>query len=99
VITVLSAYVMVNFAIEENAKAGLAFGKVTRQFMRTPVQLLYGFLLASGIQILSLAIPCITIVGIFLVPSAYFVGMITSSIVLARHWSVCERIEGGAAPK
>lgn len=91
-LSVLSAYVMVNFAIEENARAGLAYLKITRSLLRSPGKLLCGFLLAAGIQLCAIVIPCLTIVGIFLVPSTSFIGSLLSSIVLARHWCACNEL-------
>ncbi|MBX9723872.1 MAG: DUF4013 domain-containing protein [Candidatus Obscuribacterales bacterium] len=86
---VLCAYTMVNFAIEENAKAGLAFAKVAQRLAANPGKLLLGFALAMGIQIAAVLIPCLTLVGVFLVPSAYFAGQMVSAIVLARFWCSC----------
>jgi hypothetical protein len=85
----LTSYLMVNFAIEENVKAGLAYVKVVQVVLRAPVKLVAGFLLASGIQCLAIVIPCLTVVGVFLAPSACFIGSMVSSIVLARHWCAC----------
>ncbi len=90
VLWILCAYTMVNFAIEENAKAGLAFLKVARRIVASPGRMFLGFALALGIQVATVAIPCLTIIGIFLIPSAYFIGQIVSSIVLARFWCSCE---------
>ena len=94
--SLLSAYVMVNFALEENARAGLAYGKVARCLVRSPGRLACGFLLATGIQYLAVIVPCLTVVGIFLVPSSCFAGSIVSSIVLARHWCVCTESKAAA---
>lgn len=92
VLAILSAYVMVNFAVEENVKAGLAYIKVARSLLRSPGKLICGFLLASGIQFLAVLIPSLTVIGVFLVPSAYFIGTVVSSIVLSRHWNACNEI-------
>lgn len=85
----ISTYTMANFAIGENAKAGLAFIKVTRSIFANPDKLLAGFLLAQGIQSLAVLLPCITVIGVFLVPSVFFIGQILSALVIARHWSAC----------
>jgi len=89
---VLSAYVMVHFSLEENARAGLAYIKVAQDLCKSPRELISGFILASSIQFLFVAIPCITIIGIFVLPSSYFVGTLISAVVLARHWSSCNNI-------
>ncbi|MBX9688214.1 MAG: DUF4013 domain-containing protein [Candidatus Obscuribacterales bacterium] len=86
IMSALSSYTMVNFAIEENKKAAFSFIKVARAFLKYPTHLGGGFLLATGIQWLSVIIPCITLIGVFLVPSSFFVGQVLSSIILARHW-------------
>ncbi len=91
-LSMISSYTMVNFAVEENLKAGLAFAKSSRFLFAAPQVLIGGFLLASGIQFISIALPCITIIGIFLAPSVYFIGQIASSVVLASHWSSAQAI-------
>ncbi len=88
-----TAYVMVHFSLQENAKAGFAYIKVAREFFKSPRQLLSGFILATSIQFLFVAVPCITIIGIFVLPSSYFVGTLVSSVVLARHWSTCNNLK------
>lgn len=98
-LTLLSAYVMVNFAIEENVKAGLAYIKVARSMLKSPDKLAAGFLLALGFQFLSVLIPCLTVIGVFLVPSTYFIGSMVSSIVLARHWCACNEIKTASNPE
>jgi hypothetical protein len=88
-IALVSSYTMVNFAVEENLLAGLAYIKVLKSLLKNPAHLLSGFLLALGIQLGFVLIPCLTIIGVFLVPSSYFAGQVLSSLVLARHWAVC----------
>ncbi len=81
---------MVNFAVEENLRAGFAYIKVLKCLIKNPAQLFSGFLLAIGIQLGFVLIPCLTIIGVFLVPSSYFAGQVLSSLILARHWAVCQ---------
>ena len=89
-IAVISSYTMVNFAVEENLLAGLAYIKVLKSLLKNPAHLLSGFLLALGIQLGFVLIPCLTIIGVFLVPSSYFAGQVLSSLILARHWAICQ---------
>lgn len=87
-LSILSNYAMVNFAVEENLGAGLAYIKVSKRLLKNPLQLLSGYLLAIGVQLGFVVIPCITIIGVFLVPSTYFAGQVLSSLILAQHWAV-----------
>lgn len=89
----VSSYLMVNFAVEENIKAGFAYIKVIRSIIANPLALLSGFILASGMQSLSVIVPCATIIGIFLIPSFYFIGQVLSSLILALHWSQVNQSE------
>lgn len=93
ILSLTSAYTMVNFAVEENAKAGLAYRKIVRRLLKFPRVLITGFLLATGIQWLSIILPCLTIIGVFLIPSSFFIGQVVASVVLARHWTATESIE------
>ncbi|MBX9568427.1 MAG: DUF4013 domain-containing protein [Candidatus Obscuribacterales bacterium] len=85
--SVLSAYLMVNFAQEENTGAGMAFRKVARRILAEPLKYLSAYFLAVGIQWASFIVPCITIVGVFLLPSAFFIGQAASAAVLGRAWA------------
>jgi len=84
--SLISSYTMVNFAVEENVKAGVDYFKVIKLIASHPLQMISGFLLSSGIQIAAIALPCITVIGVFLLPSIFFVGQILSASVLAAHW-------------
>lgn len=86
-LSLLSSYLMVHFALEENGKAGLAFIKVSKVLLKNSKKLISGFFLASGIQLASLLIPVLTVIGVFLLPSVFFVGQVLSSSILALHWS------------
>jgi hypothetical protein len=96
-LALLSSYVMVNFAIEENARAGYAFVKVARSLIKSPLRLTSGFLLATGVQYMSVLLPSLTLVGIFLVPSTSFVGNLVASILLAKHWCSCNEVTFAAS--
>ena len=93
----LSAFVMVNFAIEENASAGFSYIKVAQRIWAEPQKYLSGFMLAMGLQWGAIIFPCLTIVGVFLIPSTYFVGQATSAAVLARTWSTTPLTESEKA--
>lgn len=86
-VSALSAFAMVNFALEENSAAGLSFIKVGKRVFAEPSKYFGGFLLAIGLQWAAIIIPSLTVVGVFLIPSAYFVGQVASAAVLARTWS------------
>lgn len=91
VLSLISSYTMVHFALEENSRAGLAFLKIARALFKKPKLLLAGFLLAWAVQLLCLLLPLLTLVGIFLLPSAAFIGQLISSVILAAHWAEFKR--------
>lgn len=85
-VTLYSAYLMVNFAVEENVKGGLALRKITSAILTAPQKLISGFLLAIGIQWIMTLLPCVTIIGIIFAPQMYFAGQLLSALILAQHW-------------
>lgn len=93
--SLISSYLMVNFAKEENTGAGVAFRKVFRRISAEPQKYIGAYFLSVGIQWASVIVPCITIIGVFLLPSAYFLGQVASASVLARTWSSTSEAEGG----
>ena len=82
----ISAYLMVNFALEENTGAGMAVRKVIRRILDEPGKYLGAYLFSVGVQWTCVIVPCITIVGVFFLPSAFFVGQVSSAAILARAW-------------
>jgi hypothetical protein len=82
----LLSYLMVNFAVEETPRSGFAIGKVFRRFFSNKKEMTLAWLLGIGTVIASLVVPTITIIGIFLVPSTFFMGLAMSSTYLAQAW-------------
>lgn len=84
--SLLSAFLMVNFAQEENTGAGMAFRKVFARIAAEPGKYVGSYLLSVGIQWAAIILPCITVIGVFLLPSTFFIGQAASAAVLARTW-------------
>lgn len=82
----VATYVMVYFAIEENSRAGMSYIRVMNRMARHPAHYLTGFLLAIGIQWGAVILPVVTVIGLLVVPSCYFIGQVLSAIVLASFW-------------
>lgn len=97
--SLVSSYLMVNFAKEENTGAGVAFRKVFKRIAAEPQKYIGAYFLSVGIQWASVIVPCITIVGVFLLPSAYFLGQVASASVLARTWSTTPELDAGGEQK
>lgn len=85
-IALVSAFLMVHFAVEENSRAGVAYLRIIRRVSRYPWHYATGFLVAVGIQWASVILPLLSIVGVFVIPSTYFIGQVASALVLAAFW-------------
>lgn len=94
----LSAYVMVHFALEENARAGLAYPSTFRAVLRSPAHYLAGYLLFVGIQWAGIVVPILTVVGVFLIPSTFFITQVVAGAVLAAYWRAGGNLAGAAKP-
>lgn len=82
----VATYVMVHFAVEENSKAAMAYMPVMNRMARHPAHYLTGFLLAIGIQWIAVILPAVTVVGLIVMPSCYFIGQVLSAVILAAFW-------------
>ncbi|MBY0360072.1 MAG: DUF4013 domain-containing protein [Candidatus Obscuribacterales bacterium] len=84
----ISSFLMVHFAQEENTRAGLAYIYVIHKLARKPRHYLSIYLVSLGIQIASLLLPILSIIGIFLIPTSIFAGQLASSTLLAKAWAL-----------
>jgi hypothetical protein len=85
-VSFLTSYLMVNFAIEESSKAGFAVKKVFAKFARHRRNFTFAWLLGLGVTIASVVVPTLTVIGIFLVPSTLFIGLIIAATLAAQAW-------------
>jgi len=84
------AYLMMNFAVEENMSAGWQPMRVFMQIAKAPKTFLIAWLLGFGIQIIMTVVPVITVIGLFFLPTTLFVGQIINATLLAQAWSSVE---------
>lgn len=84
------AYLMMNFAAQENMAAGWQPMRVFMQIAKAPKTFVLAWLLGLGVQIAMTALPVITVVGLFFLPTTLFVGQIINATLLAQAWSSVE---------
>lgn len=82
-----SSFLMINLAQEEKLSGAFAVNAVVSKFIQKPADLTLAWLLSLGIQLASLLLPAVTIVGIFFLPSVWFAGQVLSALVLAQAWA------------
>lgn len=82
-----SSFLMVHFAQEENAQAGFAYIYVLKKLFAHPKHYFLAYVISVGVQWASIIIPILSVLGIFLIPSAVFAGQLLSSTLLARAWT------------
>ena len=83
-----TSYLMVNFAVEEKLSAGFAVRKVFEVASAAPQSFFFAWLLSIGIQFLSVLVPTLTIIGIFIAPNTYFAAQIMSANLLTQAWAL-----------
>lgn len=86
-VSFFTSYLMVNFALEENLKAGFAIKEVVKRAWRDPSGLVGAWLLTLGLTGASVIAPSLTIVGIFFVPSTIFAAQVMSADILTQAWT------------
>ncbi len=89
-VQLVSSYLMVNFALEENVGAGLDIAKVCRRLWRSPRQCLQAWLLGYGLNWSFVLLPLCTLVGIFVVPSTMFLAQVMNAGLLIQAWQMTE---------
>lgn len=82
----LSALLMINFAEEEKLTAAFAISKVLSRLRRKPADFAIAWLMGIGLQWAAVVIPAITVLGMFFIPSVWFVAHIVSARLLAQVW-------------
>jgi hypothetical protein len=89
--SLLSRFMMINFAIEERVQSGLAVGATLRRIWSNPGDFLSVWLLSLGLQLAALILPALTVVGIFLIPSTLFVAEMLGASIAAQVWTANKR--------
>lgn len=82
-----TSYLMVNFALEEDLKAGFAVREVVKRAWRDPSGLVGAWLLSLGLLGASVIAPSLTIVGVFFVPSTVFAAQVMAADILTQAWT------------
>jgi len=77
---------MANFAQEESMNSAFSFIKVLKRISKRPGDFFSAWMLGLGIQFLSFAVPCATIVGVFFLPSTVFAGQLIAASLVAQAW-------------
>lgn len=85
------AATMTNFAEQENTMAAFAYWKVLKRIARRPGDFFGAWMLGIGIQCLSVIVPCVTIIGVFFLPSTTFAGQLIAASLLSQAWVSAER--------
>jgi hypothetical protein len=86
IVSFLTTYLMVNFAVEESLRAGFALRKVFARFAKNRRAFLLAWILGIGVCIASVVVPSLTVIGIFIVPSTFFAALIISATLAAQAW-------------
>lgn len=89
------AVLMANFAEEESMPAGFAYFKVMKRMLLAPGDFLCAWMIGVGLQLMFFVVPCITIIGIFLLPTSMFTAQILSSIIMAQAWRSASPVDSG----
>lgn len=82
----LNPFLMVNFAIEERPQAGFAFRKVVRRASGNPGQFVAAWIVSIGVMWVSVVLPVLTVIGVFLIPSTVFIGHAIAATMCAQVW-------------
>ncbi len=90
IVSVVSAVLMTNFAVEEKIAGGFALFKVLKRIKQKPMPFIQAWLLGIGLHSLAFIIPSITIIGIFIIPSVYFAAQVISAVLWAQAWRASE---------
>lgn len=86
VVSFFNRFLMVNFAVEERIKAGFALVDTFRRAAKRPGDFLSVWLLTIGFHWAAVLLPTLTLIGIFLIPSAYFISEILAVMLAAQVW-------------
>ncbi|PWU00459.1 MAG: hypothetical protein C5B53_04035 [Candidatus Melainabacteria bacterium] len=85
-ISLLSSYLLVNFATRQNLTAAFAVRQVFLRLRRQPRQMLEAWLIQLGLLYLATIIPILTVLGIFLIPSTVFFAQLIGCCLLSQAW-------------
>ncbi len=85
-----TSVLMANFADEESMPAGFAFIKVVKRIVAAPGDFVCAWIIGIGIQSLFFFVPCLTLIGIFLLPTTIFTSQLLSAKIMAQAWRSSE---------
>jgi hypothetical protein len=81
-----TCYLMVNFAVKESMRAGFEINQVFARLAKNRKNLVLAWILGIGVLLASVIVPAVTVIGIFLVPSTLFAGLIIAATLAAQAW-------------
>lgn len=81
-----TSVLMVNFAQEESMKSGFQWLRVIKRIQKEPLAFATAWLSGIGFSALAL-VPGITIIGLLVVPFAYFLSQLVGARLLATIWA------------
>lgn len=85
----LLSYLMLNFAAEEKLSAAFNVPRVVSYLIRAPKALFTAWILAFQLQLVSVVLPAMTILGILFVPSTFFAAQLLGISIMAQAWRGC----------
>lgn len=79
-------FLMVNFALKEKLTAGLDLPLVFSVITRAPATFIVAWLVILGLGMAAVAIPIITLIGVFFLPTTVFLANLASALIAAEAW-------------
>ena len=90
-VSYLSTYLMINFAVRQNIVSAFAFSEIFGRTCLHPKVWLTAWLIQTGLMSLAVLLPMLTIVGIFTIPSTLFFAQLIGCCLLAHAWHACSQ--------
>jgi hypothetical protein len=85
-ISLISSYLLVNFATQQNLVAAFQVRQVVLRLLSQPRQMLEAWLIQLGLIYVATIIPTLTVLGIFLIPSTVFFAQLIGCCLLSQAW-------------
>ncbi len=89
-VSLITTYLQANLAEEERTLAAFAVLKVLRKLRSHGASMVQAWLLSIGLFMMAIVVPTLTVVGIFLIPTAVFVAGTISATIVAQAWREAE---------
>lgn len=79
-----SSLLMINFAREERLSGAFNTGAVLSRLKKKPMDFILAWLMGFGLHWCAIVLPTLSVIGIFFIPSAWFIAQILSARLLAQ---------------